>query len=674
MTDLSPTELDRIEPLARADDVADFRDGLRRYRAGLWDETRWSSFRLRHGVYGQRQPGRQMLRLKVPGGVLPVAALPALAGLARDFAQDIAHITTRQDLQLYHLPLDRVAEALDRLAAAGLTSREAGGNTVRNVNTCALAGACPRQRVDAGAVAQRLARLWLRRPLVQAMPRKIKIAVSGCGTDCGAALIHDLGLIATARDGVNGFRVVAGGGLGAQPAAAIDLFDFVSEADLPAVVEALLRVHVAHSDRTDRGRARLKATIRRIGADVFRAAVATEFAALRGLEQRPWPPLTWHQPAPAEGPLAPDGLIAATDGSVAAIVPVPFGRLSGDQLDGLHALALARGVREIRLTRSQDLVLLGLDAAGLAGLDDALAAIGLKGPGAVGREASLINCPGTSTCRIGIANAPGLAARLAANAEDGAPVRLSVSGCHNSCALHHIADIGLHGMTRLINSQPAPYYRLHFGGEVENGRFAIDGPLVPARQADRAVTLLRRALATGRAPGESVRAWAERLGPDGIAAVLAPLTAEPPQPDWRFDWDADEPFAGPPRAAGECAAPQAPIAHLADLARDGLDRFDRFLAARRWPEALKAGEAATALALRALLARRGLEIGEDADGPEAVFARFRASPAATGALLETFDAVQAERTSALVTGQAQPYRESLAWLIDLLRPEEEQPR
>lgn len=674
MTDIFSAELDRIEPLARIDDVVEFRDGLRRYRAGQWDETRWSSFRLRHGVYGQRQPNRQMLRIKLPGGILPVAALPVLARLARDFAGEIAHLTTRQDIQLYHIPLDRVAEALEILNAAGLTSRESGGNTVRNINACALAGACPRQRVDAGAVAQRLARLWLRRPLVQAMPRKIKLAVSGCDTDCGSALIHDLGLIATERNGENGFRLVAGGGLGSQPAVAIELAAFVPEADLPAAMEALLRVHIAHSDRTDRGRARLKATIRRIGAETFRAAFASEFATLRGLDQRPWPPLVWHQPAPAEGPLAPNGLITATDGRIAAILPVPFGRLSADQLDGLHAVAVERAVSEIRLTRSQDLVLLGLTPETHDRLDAALAAIGLKGPGSVEREAGLISCPGTSTCRIGIANAPGLAARLAARADDGAPVRLSVSGCHNSCGLHHIADIGLHGLTRLIDGQPVPYYRLHFGGDVAKGSFAVGGPLVPARQADRAVTLLRRALAEDRAPGESVRAWAERLGPDGIAALLAPLTAEAPHPDWRFDWDSDQPFAGPPRVAGECAAPQAPVAHLADLARDGLDRFDRFLAAGRWPEALKAGEETTALALRALLAGRGLTAGSEEDSAETIFARFRASPAATGAVLEVFDSVQAERTSALVTGQAQPYRESLAWLIDLLRPEEDQTR
>ncbi|MEO0034946.1 MAG: hypothetical protein RLZZ501_969 [Pseudomonadota bacterium] len=670
MTEISPPTFNRIEPLARAEDVGEYRAGLERYRAGAWDETRWTAFRLRHGVYGQRQPGRQMLRIKLPGGVLPVAALPALAALTRDLAQEIAHLTTRQDLQLYHIPLDRTPEALERLASAGLTSREAGGNTVRNVNACALAGACPRQRVDAGAVARRLAGLWLRRPLVQAMPRKIKLAVSGCTEDCGAARVHDLGLIATERDGENGFRVVAGGGLGSQPAAAIELIDFAREADLPAVLEALLRVHVAQSDRTDRARARLKSTIRRIGADAFRAAFATELASLRGLAQRPWPPLDWHHPAPAEGPLAPDGLIAANDGSTAAIVPVPFGRLSADQLDGLHAVALARGVSEIRLTRGQDLVLLGLGADSLDGLDDALAAIGLKGPASVGREASLISCPGTSTCRIGITNAPGLAARLAAGLDDGAPARLSVSGCHNSCGLHHLADIGLHGLTRLIDGKPAPYYRLHFGGEVASARFALDGPLVPARQADRAVTLLRRALAEGRRPGESVRAWAERLGPDGIAALLAPLGAEAPQPDWLYDWDAEAPFAGPPRAGGECAAPQAPVAHLADLARDGLERFDRFLAAGRWPEALKAGEESSALALRALLAGHGLA-GDDGEAAEAVFARFHASPADRGAARDAFDSIQAERTSALVTGQAGPYRDALAWLIELLRPEQE---
>jgi len=669
MSDANHADIDTIEPLARASDVSDYRDGLRRYRGGVWDDERWSSFRLRHGVYGQRQTGVQMVRIKIPGGVVPLPWLSVLAGLTRDFAQGPAHITTRQDIQIYHVPLERTPDVLDRLSAAGMTSREAGGNTVRNVNACALAGTCPRERVDAGEVATRLSRLWLRHPLVQAMPRKLKLTVSGCATDCGGATINDLGLIAVEKDGRPGFRALVGGGLGAVPGIAIELADFVEESDIPALFEAVIRLHIRHSTRTERARARLRFTIKRLGADAFLAQFHTEFNRLRGLGQRAWLPLDWRRPTESEtGPLAPNGLVSAQDGTIAAIVPVPLGQLSADQLDGLAAIAQKFGAREARLTREQNLVLLGLAADQLGGLAEALASIGLDSPEAGAAKPSVVTCPGIATCRIGINTARAFGRKLiddiaAEPVADHAPVDIRISGCHNSCSLHHAAEIGLHGLTKTVNGRPAPHYRFHLGGDVRHGAFAVEGPVVPARLADRAVGLLRRALRDDRAPGESVRDWAVRLGPEGIAALLEPLAAEAPTDDWFVDWGETRSFTGPSRATGECAAPQAPTAHLGDLALDALANLDRFLAVGRWPEALKAGEEASVLAIRRLLVAHGVAVAEE-DEAETVFARFRASPAATPRFLEAFDSVLAERTSALVTGSAQSYREALSWLID----------
>lgn len=676
MSDATPAETDfsDSEPLARASDASDYRDGLRRYRGGVWDDERWSAFRLRHGVYGQRQTGVQMIRIKIPGGVVPLPWLSVLAGLTRDFAQGPAHITTRQDIQIYHVPLERTADALDRLNAGGMTSREAGGNTVRNVNACALAGACPRERVDAGEVASRLSRLWLRHPLVQAMPRKVKMTVSGCATDCGGATINDLGLIAVEKDGRVGFRALAGGGLGAVPGIAIELADFVAEEDVPALVEAVLRLHIRHSTRTERARARLRFAVKRLGAEEFLAQFRVEFDRLRGLAQRDWPPLDWRRPDLSDtdqtdtGPLAQDGRVTAPDGTVAAIIPVPLGQLSADQLDGLAAIAERFGAAQARLTRTQNVVLLGLAPERLSGLAEALAAIGLESPEAGAAKPSVVTCPGITTCRIGINNSRAFGRKLvediaAEPAEDQAPLDIRVSGCHNSCSLHQAAEIGLHGLTKTVNGRPAPHYRVHLGGDIRNGLVAVDGPVVPAKLADRAVALLRRALKDDRHQGESVRDWAVRLGPDGIAALLEPVSAADPAENWFVDWGETRTFAGPPRAVGECAAPQAPTAHLGDLAQDALANFDRFLAAGRWPEALKAGEEASVLAIRRLLAAHGITVADN-DEAEAVFARFRASPAATPRFLEAFESVLAERTSALVTGSAQFYRDALSWLLD----------
>ncbi len=206
-----------IEPLVRLSDLDEYRVGLSHRLAGDWDDDKWTGFRTRFGVYGQKQPGVQMMRIKIPGGLVPLPWLWVLAQFNRKFCQGDAHITTRQDFQTYFVPLEKTAEALEFLYSKGMTTREACGNTLRNINACALAGNCPREHVDAGEVASRLARSWIRHPLVQHMPRKVKISVSGCATDCGVSAIHDLSFIATEKDGKKGFIVYAGGGLGGQP-------------------------------------------------------------------------------------------------------------------------------------------------------------------------------------------------------------------------------------------------------------------------------------------------------------------------------------------------------------------------------------------------------------------------------------------------------------------------
>jgi len=253
------------EPLVRLSDLEEYRRGLALRLSGEWDEERFTAFRVRFGVYGQRQPHVQMIRIKIPGGIVPTGWLRALASVNRTLAVGDAHITTRQDVQIYSVPLERSADALEALYTAGLTTREACGNTLRNVTACALAGICPRERVDAGQVAERIARAWLRQPLVQHMPRKVKMSVSGCATDCGVSAIHDLSFIAVE----GGFQVFAGGGLGSAPRPAVKVLDLVADKELPAVVEALARLHQRYSDRKNRNAARVKFLVKRFGEAKF---------------------------------------------------------------------------------------------------------------------------------------------------------------------------------------------------------------------------------------------------------------------------------------------------------------------------------------------------------------------------------------------------------------------
>ncbi len=663
--DLGGANVDVIEPLVRMSDLKEYRQALQHRLAGEWDDEKFTSFRLRFGVYGQKQPGVQMVRIKIPGGIVPTPWLKTLARVNRDFAQGPAHITTRQDFQLYYVPLGRSADMLEILYENGITTREACGNTLRNMSACSLAGACPRELVDAGAVAEQLSRSWIRHPLVQHMPRKMKFTVSGCATDCGASPIHDLGFIATEQGGRKGFRVLAGGGLGGLPIMAVEVLSFVAEEDLPTVVEATARLHGRYSNRRDRAVARLKFVLKRFGAEKFTALFQEEFERLKGLQQRPWQPLAWRKPSEAPVARTPSGVVAGHDGTSAVVVYVPLGLLSSDQLDQLHEIAVAAGVSQLRTTRDQKIVLLGVAPDRIATVVAAVKAIGFDVPAHADDVPDVISCPGTTTCRIGITNSQSFGhqvEREARGAVSARGVSVHVSGCQNSCGLHHVADIGLHGMAKKIDGRPAPHYQLHFGGDATKGVVGFEGPVVPARLANQAVKLLQDAIISARRDGEEVRAWAERQGKEGLSAILRPLDGI--GGDDRFvDWGDADVFLGPPKAKGECAAPQISTTYYTDLADDGLINLDRNLARGRWPEALKAGDEATVYAVRLLLASKGV-VTEDGEESEAVYARFRSSPAAIPEALNAFDAVQAERTGALVTGEAESYREALAYFID----------
>ena len=492
------------------------RTALDAFRSGAWDDGQWTAFRLRYGIYGQLQPNVQMVRIKVPGGVVGFDSARAVAGIARDYAKGDVHLTTRQDFQIYFVETDRTPDLVADLASAGLTTREACGNTLRNFTACPLAGVCPREHVDAGAVAQSLAQSWLRHPLVQNMPRKFKATVSGCATDCGASGIHDLGLIATDRDGAKGFRVLAGGGTGGQPQAAVEVLDFVAEDALPAVLETAVRLHQRYSNRVNRNAARLKFLVKRFGAAKFAALFAEEFARLRALPQRPWPAHAWRQPDASPAPSTPHGVFDQHDGLVSVVVSPPLGLLAPDQLERLADLGEAVGAVEFRTTRDQNIAIVGVAPATVADLVANIRALGLAVQDAIGDIADIISCPGTTTCRVGITNSQDFGRELEAAArayEAKRNVTIRISGCQNGCGLHHVADFGFRGMGKKIDGVNAPHYQIYLGGnDREVGAIGFAGPIVPASHAKTALELLMAGYADGRAEGESVRGWARRLG------------------------------------------------------------------------------------------------------------------------------------------------------------------
>ena len=660
------TAFREAEPLVRSTDLDEYAEGLSHRLAGHWDEEKWTAFRVRFGVYGQKQAGVQMVRIKIPGGVLPLSWLAALAEFNRRFCQGDVHITTRQDIQTYFVPLERSAEALDFLYSRGMTTREACGNTFRNITACALAGNCPREHVDAGRVAERLAGTWIRQPLVQRMPRKAKIAVSGCATDCAATNIHDLGFIAVQQGEAKGFAVLAGGGLGGQPRPAVQVLDFIPEEELATAVETLARLHQRYSDRVNRNAARIKFVVKRFGEEKFRQLFREEFERLRGLPQRPWAPLAWRQPEETMVERTPLGVVRQHDGRFAVVANPPLGNLSAEQLDELVIIAESAGVSHLRATRDQNLVVPDVPADRLDAVVARLKSINIEVPASAAESADVVSCPGTTTCRIGITNSPGLARAVLEDAKSDPSARgiaVRISGCQNSCGQHHIGDFGFHGVAKKIDGRQAPHYQIHIGGDGRVGAQAemigIGGPIVTARQAPQALRLLRQGYQNGKLPGESVRAWADRIGKAGINGLLAGLE----DAGGAFiDWGDSETFPGAPTLKGECAAPFASDDLLADLSDDALINLDRHLAVDRLPGAVSAAREALAFASRRLLHQAG-QFTMDGDDADVLVERTLA--------VASSDAVAALRraTSALAGGVPDAYREAVAVYLDTVRSE-----
>jgi sulfite reductase (NADPH) hemoprotein beta-component len=548
-------------------DVREFSAGLDDYVSGRWFADRWKTFRLRFGIYEQRQPGQHMIRAKVPGGRLTFDQARAIATANANNAGGDIHVTTRQGVQFYFVPQTNLAGLLSDLHDGGVTTREASGATFRAIVACPHAGVCGEQLTDAATVAGQLTEAWLRHPLTQHMPRKFKTSVSGCTKDCGLGGIDDLAFIAVEKNGEKGFRVLAGGGLGIAPAHAIEVFDFVAGHDLPRVQEAIARLHQEQSSRTNKNRARIKFLVKRFGAANFVARVHEAFNALEGLDGPAWKALDW------------SGYKA--EGRKSVEIEIPLGWLTSAQFEGLANLAEQAGGSELRLTRTQNIIAQNLPERAVADFVNGVRELGLDASGRVHALAKLVSCPGSSTCSIGITDSHALAGGLLAAGGEfvGLPeVTLRVSGCHNSCGHHHIADIGFHGLAKKIDGNPTPHYQLHLGGSPDT--HGILGPVIPAHRVKDALRLLLKALKEEQLKGESVRTLAERLGDEAIAKIVQPSLEglDKDADKLRFDIGSDVAFVPPATATGECAAAAVVAEHLADLAR--VARLDAARAAR----------------------------------------------------------------------------------------------
>ena len=604
-----------IENLSDREEIVRFEQALGAFDSGQIDAERFTAVRLQQGVYGQRQQGVNMLRIKIPGGRLVADQLDAIADVVEKYAQhDVAHVTTRQSIQVHFIPLGKTPAAMHRLADAGLTTREACGNTIRNMTACPLAGVCPKEHVNVGHHVKEATAHFLRNPLNQQLPRKFKISFSGCEADCAQAMMHDCGLIAMTKHGQQGFSVRAGGGLGHKPRESIVVEEFIPESELLFALEALVSLHNRYSDRTKRAKSRLKFLVERFGSQGFLEKYREEFERTRqALAIHPFPKGQWREPAGDEipGPGAPRTLFAQhKTGLFALPVELPTGEVSSAKLRGLSRLMRTHGLNLVHTTQDQNLIIPNVTGAILPLLRIGLASLDLHEP-ATGKN--VVACPGTSTCRLGITASTLAASRLSGGSAD---LRIRVSGCHNGCAQPETGDIGIYGEGKRIHGRLVPHYQMFFAGNgIGNGSLAIKGPSLPAARIEEAISRVQAAHLESGHPSFFV--WARSLPKDYFGDLLADL-AEVKEEDLKSvmkDHGDESEFRVLQLGGGECAG--------ASQTRIGANFFEaaherKYRSAlefqRKYPDAAQCNEAILRLLGAGLAQLKGEHPQHDLEG------------------------------------------------------------
>jgi sulfite reductase beta subunit-like hemoprotein len=569
------------------EDIEAFRAHAARYSAGEINDDEFRPHRLRRGIYGQRQAGVHMIRTKIPGGILTSAQMHQMARIADQFAAGKAHLTTRQNVQYHFVPLARVPDLLHLLADFRLTTREACYNTVRNVTACPLSGLLPDEPFDVQPYARQVAYAFLHKELTDSMPRKFKIAFSGCPEDCMVGGIHDLGFRAVIRDGRRGFRVVAGGGLGPLPSEAQLLDEFVPVERLVNKCEAVLRVFNKYGNRKNKNMARLKFVVRERGFAWVKEQVDQEYEDILmngGIASPESVPEGFGGFQAVPPPLGNGELLPVIDnhshygpeydrwletnireqkqnGYAAVTVKVDQGNLTEQQMHGLAEIASNSGDGLLRITITQNLVLAYIPVRNVKRVYAALLELGLAGAGAHEID-DVTSCPGAYSCNLALTKSMNLGDALAAEVRhytDPLVRRLSikVSGCPNSCGQHWIADFGFYGNARKIGGKEVPYYQMLLGGGPDatgTMRFGVAIQSIPARLATEAVRRVLEHYTNNRVEGESFREYVLRYKVETFRTMTNEL-AKPAEmfPEIYQDWGDDIGFSLK-LGRGECAA------------------------------------------------------------------------------------------------------------------------
>lgn len=633
-------------------------------------EEKFKRFRLQHGIYGQRQKGFQMVRVKIPSGLLNGAKLRCLAEIADRYSTGKGHVTTRQDIQFHYVKLDDVTAVMTRLAESGLTTREACGNTVRNVTSCHLAGVCPTELFDVTPIAEKVAYYLLRNPINQDLPRKFKISFSGCQSECGLASIHDIGFIAARRETQGGtefgFKVFVGGGLGSHPKLAKLYTEFLPIGELLPTCEAILKLFDAHGDRKTKSKARMKFVLEKWGIDQFSKKIDEERSLLKG-SGKIYPALPTPQakapsvdvnlnliqnggnghPGDAEYEkwLRTNVLPQPVLGICAVQIRLVLGDMTSDQMRGMADIVDRFSPDAVRTTHQQNLILHHVRREELPELYAALGRVGLAGAGAE-RAVDVIACPGADSCQLALTSSMGVGAAIVDRFEKDLPdfedlngLRIRISGCPNSCGHHHIAGIGLHGVGKKVHGKLAPHYQLHLGGGVSAGRSVIGSSKlkIPAKNIPSAIIEIVKAYREHRQGAEEFNQFVERFGREALSARLEKFIQIPtPQeaPEHYQDYNSDQDFSLDDLGPGECAGTVIDmIEHYLRTGSQSVEKASAALLHQQPAEAIDQIKQAIMVCCRALL----IPFGVDSPHEDQILKEFQHKLVEQGIVTERFE-------------------------------------
>lgn len=614
-------------PDSLVEDLEKFQEMTEQFKAGTLSAAYFQAFRVPMGVYEQRESGTFMLRVRLPaGGMLP-HQMRGLAEVAKKDGNGILHVTTRQDIQVHRVPIDAIHPALVALYDIGLSTKGGGGNTVRNITACYDSGVCEKEVFDVAPYAVALTEFLLSDRLSYELPRKYKIAFSGCNKDCAGPTANDLGFIAKRRGDVSGFSVYVGGGMGAHSRVADLLEDFVPASEFYLLAEAVKRVFDKYGNRKNKRKARLRFLIEQIGFEAFQRLYGAELDKLRAappscpdlrpLSHPEWCPAT-KKGLNARGPSGAsfdrwrENMVRPQKQQPYYIVDIPLilGDVEADVFYSMGDIVEAHGEGMLRTTQWQNAVIRWVHEDELAQLHRKLTHLDLAGTQpAVFRH--IVACAGASTCKLGICLSRGLAKAIAdvlsRNELDLTrlgDLKINISGCPNACGRHPTSQIGLFGAARRAAGRLVPHYGVKLGGSLEEGKakLASGKGMVPARSVPAFLRdFLKAFLESAQCP--DFEAFLETRGRRDAADLIQEYKDVPDfetDKNYYFDWGAQEIFSLAGRGPGECGA------GVFDLIEVDLASADEALNERRC-------FAATVLAARSLLVTRGEQPGSDVE-------------------------------------------------------------